>query len=246
MSHYGRKYSNQRSQSNLGRYEREGDAPRSDFRSHRGNSDPPRQSWSRRGQPRGRGGQTSRAATELTQPATDTTAPVVIPRPQHLSKTSSKEKNDPLFHEAWFPEGGDEFVQEPDIQYVQSGCDDLPIITEITYKTAVSTKVGFARRVPESVLAYYLAVHTKARLLEIQAENQFEVTPEEERYIQQVKQGKYTLPELFTKYLDGFGNTTIPSGRDLKFRILRPPPDAIEQADGKRGWFEVVNQCICN
>lgn len=113
-----------------------------------------------------------RPRTVKTEPATP-----AVPQPQHLSKTNSKEKNDPLYHEAWFPDGGDEFVSEPDVLYIQSGCDNLPIITEITYKTAVSTKVVFSKRVPESAWAYYLAVHTKARLLQIQIENQFETTP---------------------------------------------------------------------
>lgn len=167
--------------------------------------------------------------------------PPTVPQPQHLSKTNSKEKNDPLYHEAWFPEAGDEFVTEPDVQYIQSACDDLPVITEVTYKTTVATKVGFAKRVSESAWAYYLAVHVKARLLEIQAENQFETTPSEQRFIQQVKQGNYTLPELFTKYLSGFGNTTIPSGKELKFRMARPPDDAITRADDKNGWYGEVN-----
>lgn len=78
--------------------------------------------------------------------------------------------------------------------------------------------------------------------LEIQIENQFETTPDEERYVQQVKQGKYTLPELFTKYISGFGNTAIPSGRDLKFRMLRPPEDAVTTAADKNVWFGVVNR----
>lgn len=129
-------------------------------------------------------------------------------------------------------------MSEPDVQYIQSGCDALPVITEVTYKTTV----GLASRVPESAWAYYLAVHVKARLLEIQIDNQFETTPAEEQFVQQVKQRKYALPELFTKYLSGFGNTAIPSGRELKFRMLRPPEGAQTRADNKNGWFGEVDE----
>lgn len=155
MSYYNNNnyHNNHQTMNNPG-YGREVDATRPSYNSYRGQSYyNSRQFSGRRGQPRGRGGQKRQVAPTTQTPIRPEPATPAVPQPSHLSKTNSKKKNDPLYHEAWFPDAGDEFVPEPDVLYIQSGCDDLPVITEVTYKTTVSTKVGFARRVPESAWA---------------------------------------------------------------------------------------------
>lgn len=187
---------------------------------------------------RGRGGRQKKqqerqkpVESEKPQPAPE------IPKPKYLSKTPSKETNDPLYKEAWFPEPGNDLSPAAEELYVYPACEVLPVVTEVTYKEAVASKQGFSKRVAESAFAYYCAVLTYKRLLQVYRDNQFEIEPFEETFIKQVDAGEYLVPSVLATYLNGFGNTSIPSGRDLKLNLRRPE---YENVDDLPGWFGQV------
>ncbi|MCD7451009.1 hypothetical protein HAX54_009277 [Datura stramonium] len=86
-------------------------------------------------------------------------------------------------------------------------CEVLPQLIQVMHLSLTAASTGYARRIPESALSYYAAVCT-------------------------------TYPgvsPLLAYYLAGFGNTRVPSGRDIKFR-LADRPNYIASGNVS-GWF---------
>lgn len=158
------------------------------------------------------------------------------PRPAYLATTSTPERNDPLWVNSL---AGSELQPMPNMEYVQSGCEALPTVTSVIHTSCVAASPGYARRVPESALAYYCAVTTYARLLQLHMENGLMVSSDEERFVEQVRSLSLELPLLLAHYLAGFGNTRVPSGRDIRFRMRERSYTAIE--GNSSGWFGQVS-----
>lgn len=198
-----------------------------------------------RGFPRGRGGRKKIASTPQpvqASPASEEPKPKPeVPKPKYLSKTASKETNDPLFREAWFPEAGSDLAPEAGYLTIAPGCEALPIIMDVAHNECVASRPGFAKRISSAVFHYYGAVLTYKRLLEVVRDNQFQISPDEIRFIEQINDGEYLVPSVLSTYLSGFGNTFVPSGREVKFVMKRPPRRATKRADDKVGWFGRVN-----
>lgn len=185
--------------------------------------------------PRGRGGRARK-----TQPSPPPPSPKMeVPKAKYLSKTASKETNDPLFKEAWFPDPGTELAPEAKELEVYPSCESLPVIIDVLYTEAVASKQSFSKRVCHSAFAYYCATLAYGRLLTISSANQDELSYRETQFIKQVEQGHYIVPTLLSTYLSGFGNTTIPSGRDVKFKMKKP--DEFLTAVALPGWFGRVD-----
>jgi hypothetical protein len=91
-----------------------------------------------------------------------TKAPLCLPTPKYLSKTSSEVTNDPLYQEAYFPGPSEELFPEPDRHEIHTVFPALPVLIEESFKRASATKVGFSKRVPESAYALYIATHAWA------------------------------------------------------------------------------------
>lgn len=144
------------------------------------------------------------------------------PVPGHLSKAHSPMQNDPLMKAS--------IVGEPDIGLspiaddpnIYSACDGLTTIIDLLYEKAVSAKQGFSKRVPSSCFATYCATLTYARLLSIHGQNGYRLTPDELEFVRLLKQSEYIVPSILAVYLNGFGNTKIPDGRHLKFKLDKP------------------------
>lgn len=158
------------------------------------------------------------------------------PRPTHLATTSTPERNDPLWVNSL---AGSELQPMPNNEYVHSGCEALPTIISVMHASCVASSSGYARRVPESALAYYSACVTYARMLRLHMENGLNVSADEERFVEQVYSLNLEVPMLLAHYLAGFGNTRVPSGRDIRFRLrpraYRPVVDVVS------GWFGPVS-----
>ncbi|KAG8303870.1 hypothetical protein J6590_108021, partial [Homalodisca vitripennis] len=135
-----------------------------------------------------------------------------VPRPQHLSRAPSEEKNDPLYSESFFT---DESQRE-----IHTGIDGLDVLSETLHGYCVSSQPGFAKRVPLSALAYYCAVYTYARMLDVHRANFRGLSYEESEFVAKVKEFENLIPKSLSTVLAGIGNTTCPNGRDLKFRLL--------------------------
>lgn len=162
--------------------------------------------------------------------------PAGPPRPQYLATTATPERNDPLWSTGV---AGSELQPMPNVEYVYSGAEVLPTLTSVLHASCVSLSPGYSQRVPESALAYYCAVLTFARMLQLQAANSLEVSADEERFVEQVASLQLQAPLLLAHYLSGFGNTRVPSGRDVRFRMRNRPGYA--RTDAIRGWFGRVS-----
>lgn len=158
------------------------------------------------------------------------------PRPTHLATVSTPERNDPLWTTGL---AGAELQPMPNVEYIHSGAEFLPQVVSVIHSSSVTASAGYSRRVPESALGYYCGVLTYARMLQLQAGNGLLVTPDEERFVEQVSSLSLSPPMLMAHYLSGFGNTRVPSGRDLRFQML---PRDYTAGGNTRGWFGRVSQ----
>ena len=158
------------------------------------------------------------------------------PRPAHLATTSTPERNDPLWTTG-LP--GAELQPVPNIEYIQSSAEFLPHVTSVIHATCVATSPGYSRRVPESALAYYCAVTTYYRMLRLHIGNGLAASTDEARFVEQVDSLQLEAPMLLAHYLSGFGNTRVPSGRDIRFRMATRPE--YTTVDGVSGWFGRVS-----
>lgn len=51
-------------------------------------------------------------------------------KPQHLSRTASVEKNDPLYSESFFTDESQALALEPDLREIFSGLEGLDLVSE--------------------------------------------------------------------------------------------------------------------
>lgn len=158
------------------------------------------------------------------------------PRPAYLATTSTPERNDPLWTTG-LP--GAELQPMPNIEYIQSGAEFLPHVTSVIQATCVATSSGYSRRVPESALAYYCAVTVYHRMLRLHIGNGLAASTDEARFVEQVDSLQLEAPMLLAHYLSGFGNTRVPSGRDIRFKMADRP--AYTSVGGVSGWFGRVS-----
>lgn len=142
-----------------------------------------------------------------------------VPKPQHLSKAPSEEKNDPLYAEAFFTDESQALAPEPDLKEIHSGVGGLETLVRSVHGYCISNSTGYAKRVPESVLNYYFSVYAYARMLDVQQSNFRGLTFDEKEFLAKVKEFENEIPKSLAIMLAGIGNTTCPNGRDLKFRM---------------------------
>jgi len=150
--------------------------------------------------------------------------------------SSSSERNDPL----WIPGMTDITLQPcPGNLYFQPGCEALTDIIYVCYTTFMSNS-GYSSRLPECAFGYYCPVAYYWRLLYLHINNGIEVTDSELlSFMHQVKSLHLEVPPLIAHYLAGFGNTTIPSSRDIMFRMRKVPSYC--NAGNTTGWFGRVS-----
>lgn len=154
--------------------------------------------------------------------------PQDIPLPgSYLSKTASVVKNDPLFEEAYFPHPSEEFRAVADEQKIYSSCEAFMPVADATYNNLCAVNPSYKKAISPSLHNYYFGNLTYARLLQLHAAEGGTLTHGEEYFLDQIIQGRgidggYTMPKTFHHYLSGFGNSTIPGGRDIKFAFNKP------------------------
>ena len=158
------------------------------------------------------------------------------PRPQFLATTSTPERNDPLWTTGV---AGDELQPMPNIEYVFSSAEVLPQLCSVVHQANVAASAAYSRRVPESAFNYYAAVLTYARMLSLHKANGLLLSLDEDRFCEQVSSLQLEAPVLLAHFLSGFGNTRVPSGRDVRFRMLDRPDYG--DYDGIPGWFGQVS-----
>lgn len=145
-----------------------------------------------------------------------------LPQSNNLAKSHSAMQNDPLYKQAIVGEPEITMAPLADDPNIFSAADGLtPLIDEL-YNKAVSAKQGFSKRVPDSAFAAYCATLTYARLLAVHSHNGYPLSYDEREFLSEVKQGQFVIPNLLQIYLDGIGNITVPEGRELRFKLLRP------------------------
>jgi hypothetical protein len=128
----------------------------------------------------------------------------------------------------------------PGQHYLYPGCEALTDIISFCYFIFRSNSTtGYSTRLPECAFAYYCAVVCYWRLLYLQLNNGLELTNSEVSFVHQLKSMHLHVPQLFGHYLSGFGNTTIPFGRDVKFRMRKVP--SYYNAGNTTGWFGRVS-----
>lgn len=143
-----------------------------------------------------------------------------------LSTASSELKNDPLYQDAYMPSPSEEFREVADRPRIFSGCEAFPVIAAETYTVLSASSPNYKKVVPRSAHDYYLGMLLYARLLRLH-EMSDHLTYEEKAFVEQITvnhgtDGGYTVPHSFASYLAGFGNTTLPGGRDIMFGFRHP------------------------
>lgn len=177
---------------------------------------------------KGKGKPMPRTNVKANLPPVDKSSSVPKPSGQYLAKTASVEKNDPLYAEAYFPAPADEFRQCADYQDLYTGCQGFPLLASEVYSRLKALSPTFVKTVPKCALDYYLAVLLYARLLHLARENGSDLTYAEADFVDTIMEGKgiatggYTIPKSFAMYLAGFGNTSVPNGRDLRWCMNKP------------------------
>lgn len=141
-----------------------------------------------------------------------------MPGGQHLSKTNSEFKNDPLYLEAFFPSPSEELVPIAEEVNHFTGFDGLMSVINESYENFCAHSINFKRNVSHASYSYYVAVFAWARVLFIKRKNRYKLTTDEIEFVNMIyEEGNYLLPKSVTVYLAGFGNFTIPSGVESKF-----------------------------
>ena len=163
--------------------------------------------------------------------------PTGPPRPMHLATESTPDRNDPLWTTGL---GGAELQPMPNTEYVYSTFEALPRVTSVLHTAYVTASSAYSRRITESAMAYYCACASWYRALSLQHQNSLLLTTDEERFVEQYSALQLEIPMLLAHYLAGFGNTRVPSGRDIRFR-MPDRPDYIH-TDNVRGWFGRVDE----
>lgn len=186
-----------------------------------------------RGKGRGRGSwnkNKTNPPNDKTPDKTEKPELTTVPEPKHLSKTSSELTNDPLYEESFFKDFGSSLRRDVDDPRIHSGTTGLKFITENIYKVLITKAARFAKRMPESALAYYFSILTNQRLIKIKAT----------KFVQDIDNVKYYYPKSFSRYLSGFGNTRVQGGRNLKF--LYPLAVARKVTVNNLRWWGAVNE----
>lgn len=150
----------------------------------------------------------------------ETPKPTTMPTGQHLSKTNSEFKNDPLYLEAFMPSPSEELVPIAEELNHFPGFDGLTTLIEETYENFSAHNLNFKRSISLSAYSYYITVLAWARALYLKKLNKYKLTTYELEFIEMIyEQGNFLLPKSVVIYLSGFGNFNIPSGVESKFNL---------------------------
>lgn len=143
------------------------------------------------------------------------------PMGQHLSKTTSALKNDPLYMDAFMPSPSEELVPIAEEVNHTPGFNGLTTIINESFEVMAAKSQNFKRNVPPAAYAYYISVFAWARVLKLKQMNRYRLTTAELEFVEMIyEQGNYVLPKSIGIYLSGFGNFKIPSGPDSKFNTI--------------------------
>lgn len=156
------------------------------------------------------------------------------PTPQHLSKVPSEERNDPLYKEAVFPDTGEEFrATSSEFNYFPEVGGLIEIIKQV-FEVYTAANPSFAKRVSLSAFTYYCSAILWARMLYIQQSNNYEADYHDRVFLETIYKAEYLIPSPINLFLEGLGNTSMPEGKDILFRLK---PLTFENAGMELGWL---------
>jgi len=153
---------------------------------------------------------------------------VKAPTGEHLSKTNSEVKNDPLFRESFFSKLADDLEEVPLTLKHFTGCTGLtPLINQL-YDKLAADNINFKKSVPVSVFAYYCSCVTWARILYLRKYNKFTITALDNEFVDYFysDDSPYDIPDLLHMYLSGIGNFLLPESQLSKFDVKACTLDA--------------------
>lgn len=172
----------------------------------------------------GRGGGFSRNQKQTRPPIDTADKPAKKDGPpagQHLSKTTSDLKNDPLYLDAFMPSPSEELIAVAEELNHYTGFQGLTALINESYENFASKSVNFKRSVPHSAYAYYVSVMAWSRVLLLKKLNKYRISSEERDFVEIIyEQGNFVLPKSIGLYLSGFGNFDIPDGPESKFDTI--------------------------
>lgn len=201
---------------------------------------PPKEnSKSRSFRPRGKKqGQTPRPVPTSIAAPLPAPIPPVVPKPQHLSKTSSPLQNDPLWLEAFSIEGDKGFTEEAGVKKFAVSTDGFTSLVRRTYHVTCAADKEFSRNVSPAMYEYYNTQHFWARTAAIR-EHRGMANEDERRIVRYLQSSEYIVHEPINIYLRGIGDFDDPSGTQHRFELLRLPGN--QRHEGVPGFFGRVS-----
>lgn len=163
--------------------------------------------------------------------------PVEVPKPAHLSKVPSPERNDPLASEAVFPDAATCMSTGPPVVYAP-GMEGLRDIIDQTYNQLRSRGSQFTRTVPLCAYAYYASVLAYGKILKVK-ERSIALTTGEQEFVRMLNAAELVAPTALSSFIASYGCFRSPTGRDVDIEVLPVRYQAGEQTSG---YFGKVNQ----
>nr|QHA33903.1 putative capsid protein [Atrato Partiti-like virus 2] len=160
--------------------------------------------------------------TNVGNPVRNPNPPGAVPPGQYLSKTATELMNDPLSEKAYFPTPSSAFMACATKEKIHSGATLLPALQDETYNQVSAANPSYAKTVPKSAHDYYVGVVTFARLVSLHMKSGGKVTADEYLFLAQMAEYGFTVPKSLSLFLAGFGDTKLPSGRELSFTMTKP------------------------
>uniref|UniRef100_A0AB38Z1R1 Coat protein n=1 Tax=Tapera partitivirus TaxID=3078417 RepID=A0AB38Z1R1_9VIRU len=133
---------------------------------------------------------------------------------------------------------------------IYSGATLLPAIQDETYNQMCATNPSYTKCVPKCAHDYYLGILAYSRFLKLHSANGGRINPEEGLFVTQVSEFDFKVPKSFSLFLSGFGNTKIPSGRDIHFAMVKPSTSVGQVTHGEAevneipGYFGAIMEIL--
>lgn len=163
--------------------------------------------------------------------------PQEVPKPAHLSKVPSTERNDPLASEAVFPDAATCMGNGPPVTYAP-GFEGLRDIVEQTYAQLRSRGSQFTRVVPLCAYAYYASVLAYGKILKVK-ERTLALSHGEQEFVRMLGAAELIAPTALSAFIASYGCFRSLTGRDVDVEVI---PVEYQTGEITSGYFGMMSE----